>query len=294
MVQEYCRGGRCGLMENSVLFSGAVCFAADKHKTQVRRDGSPYILHPIKVAEIVRQAGYDIKYQIAALLHDTLEDTDATEEEIRFFGDDVYEAVSLLTRPDDICEEEYINKILDNRIATVVKAADKMHNMYEAGLCEDKQWAIGYIKKSQKYYLGKFNRCVDDSIRHAYYMALSAGLKPTEFSFKKDDMKLFKDIEKEKYEIDLASYNESEWPTRVDDAIYYKMEFANSFLYEENGQFYALCRFGWKKLDYNPIFSAKTPEEEYPLSSVSEFEAFISGEKQSRKYFWDFVNIEKL
>lgn len=281
-------------MENNVLFSKAVCFAADKHKIQVRRDSSPYILHPLKVAEIVRQAGFDTRYQIVALLHDTLEDTDATEEEIRFFGDDIYEAVNLLTRPDDMDEAEYINKILDNHIAAVVKAADKMHNMYEASLCEDKPWAIGYIEKSKKYYRGKFNRCVDNSIQDAYYVALSRIPKPTEFSFKKDDMKLFKDIEREIYERDLATYNESEWPVRVDGAIYYKTEFANSFLYEENGQFYALRRFGWEKLDYNPIFTAKTPEEEYPLSSVREFEEFIVKEKQSRKYLWDFVNIEKL
>lgn len=281
-------------MENSVLFSKALCFAADKHKTQVRRDGSPYILHPIKVAEIVRESGYDTRYQIAALLHDTLEDTDATEEEIKAFGDDIYEAVCLLTRPDNIDENEYINKILDNHISAIVKAADKMHNMYEASLCEDKQWAAQYIKKSKKYYFGKFNKCVNDSILDACYMASLRNSKPPKFSFEKDNMKLFKDIQKEIYERDLLSYNENEWPVRIDNARYYKIEFANTFLYEEKGQFYALRRFGWEKLNENPIFKSKTPEEEYPVSSVIEFEAFIAKEKQNRQYLRDFVNIEKL
>ena len=124
-------------MTEQELFAKAVAFAAEKHKSQTRRDGSPYIYHPLKVAEILKDAGYDIHYQIAAVLHDTLEDTDATEEEIRAFGEDVLEAVRLVTRPAGMDEEQYVEAILDNRMASVVKNADKIHNMQDVILCED-------------------------------------------------------------------------------------------------------------------------------------------------------------
>ena len=83
-------------MKASVLFSQALAFAAEKHKRQTRRDKiTPYIYHPIRVAELVRDAGYGVRYQVVALLHDVLEDTKTTDEEIMAFGEDIYEAVKL-------------------------------------------------------------------------------------------------------------------------------------------------------------------------------------------------------
>ena len=58
-------------------------FAKEKHGTQKRIGGDPYITHPVAVADILKKEGYDIEYQIVALFHDLLEDTDATEDEIR-------------------------------------------------------------------------------------------------------------------------------------------------------------------------------------------------------------------
>ena len=60
----------------------ALEFAKAKHKGQKRIGGDDYITHPIAVCEIVKSQGLDENYQIAALFHDLLEDTDATEEEI--------------------------------------------------------------------------------------------------------------------------------------------------------------------------------------------------------------------
>ena len=57
-------------------------FAYRKHKGQYRVGGEPYITHPIRVAEILRERGYGIDYQMVGLCHDLLEDTDATEQEI--------------------------------------------------------------------------------------------------------------------------------------------------------------------------------------------------------------------
>ncbi len=50
-------------MEDQILFAKALAFAAEKHKLQTRNNGTPYIYHPIKVAEIIKDAGYNIRFQ---------------------------------------------------------------------------------------------------------------------------------------------------------------------------------------------------------------------------------------
>ena len=60
----------------------AVEYAREKHKEQKRKDGSPYIIHPLSVAEIVAEMGLDVDAILGALLHDCIEDTDASHEEI--------------------------------------------------------------------------------------------------------------------------------------------------------------------------------------------------------------------
>ncbi len=66
------------------IFEKAVCFATEKHSGQVRKlCNSPYILHPMEVAAIVGTMTDDKEVLAAAVLHDTVEDTDTTLEEIR-------------------------------------------------------------------------------------------------------------------------------------------------------------------------------------------------------------------
>ena len=66
----------------------AYAYADEKHKNQLRKSGEPYIIHPLAVAEIVAEIGLDTDAIAAALLHDCLEDTDASFEEIsRLFGE---------------------------------------------------------------------------------------------------------------------------------------------------------------------------------------------------------------
>ena len=59
------------------LIEEAIRYAEEKHKDQKRKDGSPYIIHPLAVAEIVAEMGLDTDAVLGALLHDCIEDTDA-------------------------------------------------------------------------------------------------------------------------------------------------------------------------------------------------------------------------
>lgn len=165
-------------MKDSELYSRALAFAAWKHRSQTRRDGeTPYITHPLAVADLVRRAGGDTRTQVAALLHDTLEDTDATENEILEFGPDVLEAVKLLTRPEGADEDEYVEKILKNPMAAMVKNADKLHNLSQAPFCEDREWAKRYVEKSRRYYGERFSPAVDKMIGNA--RSILSGFGPT-------------------------------------------------------------------------------------------------------------------
>lgn len=123
----------------------AIEYAELKHSGQVGRDGLAYIEHPKEVAS--RVDGEDAK--IVAWLHDTVEDTDATVDEIRgLFGDVVADAVSVLTHDKSIPYLDYIVGIKKNDLAVKVKIADLSHNMDMSRLPEitEKDW-----KNHEKY-----------------------------------------------------------------------------------------------------------------------------------------------
>lgn len=128
-------------------------FAAAKHKGQTRIGGEPYISHPIAVAQIVKDKGYGTDYQITALFHDLLEDTDASEDEIRQLGGpEVLEAVRLLTKHPGYIMSEYVQGILSNPIARAVKAADRLHNLRTA-FVTDEAFKRKYIQETVDWYL---------------------------------------------------------------------------------------------------------------------------------------------
>ncbi len=126
---------------NMDLLRQAVDYAANKHKEQKRKDGSPYIIHPLAVAEIVAEMGLDMDAVLGALLHDCIEDTDASHEEIaNLFGETVamlVEGVTKLTRANFSSSEqaqmENLRKMFmamsqDIRVV-LIKIADRLHNM---------------------------------------------------------------------------------------------------------------------------------------------------------------------
>ena len=115
-------------------------YADEKHKTQLRKSGEPYIIHPLAVAEIVAEIGLDTDAIAAALLHDCLEDTDASFEEIsRLFGETVanlVEGVTKLTRVQySTMEEQQMENLRKMFMAMskdirviLIKIADRLHN----------------------------------------------------------------------------------------------------------------------------------------------------------------------
>ena len=123
------------------LVDRAVEYANDKHRQQKRKDGSPYIIHPLAVAEIVTEMGLDMDAILGALLHDCIEDTDASHEEIeKLFGRTVaelVEGVTKLTRANfsstEQAQMENLRKMFmamskDIRVV-LIKIADRLHNM---------------------------------------------------------------------------------------------------------------------------------------------------------------------
>ena len=140
-------------MTDSECYKTALEFAKAKHKGQKRIGGDDYITHPIAVSEIVKNQGFDENYQIAALFHDLLEDTDATEEEIlKYANQEILEAVNLLTKKKGYDMSEYISAIKHNPIAFAVKAADRLHNL-QCAIITDEEFKRKYILETAHWYL---------------------------------------------------------------------------------------------------------------------------------------------
>lgn len=128
-------------------------YAEEKHRGQYRKGGEPYISHPAAVAEIMRERGLGIDYQITALFHDLLEDTDASEEIIEQIGGKaVLKAVRLLTKTEGYIMSEYIEGIKSDPIAFAVKGADRLHNLRSAFIA-DMDFKKRYIRESIEWYL---------------------------------------------------------------------------------------------------------------------------------------------
>ena len=84
--------------KDMTLIEQAIRYAEGKHKEQKRKDGSPYIIHPLAVAEIVAEMGLDTDAILGALLHDCIEDTDASHDDIeQIFGEPVAQLVEGVT-----------------------------------------------------------------------------------------------------------------------------------------------------------------------------------------------------
>ena len=106
----------------------AANIAYDKHQGQYDKIGMPYIFHPLHVAEMMD----DEISTCVALLHDVVEDTDMTFEELeKEFPEEVIEPLKILTHDKEEPYLEYIERVKGNKTAVRVKKADMMHNSDE-------------------------------------------------------------------------------------------------------------------------------------------------------------------
>ncbi len=130
---------RKGKWELDILYK-AVEFAADKHEGQVRKDPerSPYIVHPLRVCSRLWHDGAvrNVNTLCTAILHDTIEDTDATAEEIRaLFGDRITYATLEVSDDQSLSSDEKKQRQLEHAPhmsldARLVKLADRMDNVW--------------------------------------------------------------------------------------------------------------------------------------------------------------------
>jgi guanosine-3',5'-bis(diphosphate) 3'-pyrophosphohydrolase len=126
---------------DEALLNRAYVYAMQKHGSQTRASGDPYFAHPLEVAAILTELKLDDSTIAVALLHDTIEDTDATRAEIdQLFGPDIGAIVDGLTKIERLnlvsreeAQAENLRKLLlaisaDVRVL-LVKLADRLHNM---------------------------------------------------------------------------------------------------------------------------------------------------------------------
>ena len=146
------RTARPPLPEGMSLVLKALDFAAQKHRDQRRKDkeASPYINHPIELANVLWHEGgvNDPVVIAAALLHDTVEDTETSWQELRGeFGDEIADIVL------EVTDVKWLKKIVRKRLqvararhsserARLVKLADKICNLRDVAACPPADWPL--------------------------------------------------------------------------------------------------------------------------------------------------------
>ena len=121
-----------------------LCF--ETHKDQLDKTGLPYVFHPFHLAE---QMDDEIS-TVCALLHDVVEDSDITFEDLAKMGfsGEIIDVLKLLTHAEEVPYMDYVREIKKNPVATKVKLADLKHNSDTTRLDVVDEWAI---KRNEKY-----------------------------------------------------------------------------------------------------------------------------------------------
>jgi (p)ppGpp synthase/HD superfamily hydrolase len=135
-------------------------YATHKHGSQSRRDGTPYIAHPERVAGHVRRVKGDSKsiddIEAAAWLHDTIEDTDTSYEDIKKeYGSKVANMVKELTSDKEeiarVGKTEYLQQKLHkmSSYSLIIKLADRLDNVSDLMTADNPEWALKYATQTQ-------------------------------------------------------------------------------------------------------------------------------------------------
>ncbi len=133
------------------LTKRAINIAYKAHEGQLDRSGIPYIFHPMHIAEQMTTE----ETCIVAILHDVVEDTDVTLDELKEagFSENVINAINMLTHRDEVPYLDYVRALKDDPIASVVKLADLNHNSDRTRLTvitkKDEQRFIKYQKAKE-------------------------------------------------------------------------------------------------------------------------------------------------
>ena len=134
-VESYNASADLGLLEKAYVFSAKV------HQGQIRRSGEPYLIHPLEVAGILTKMKLDVATVATGLLHDTIEDTLTTLDEVKeHFGEEIAHLVDGVTKISQISfqtrEEQQAENFRKMILAMVkdikvilIKLADRLHNM---------------------------------------------------------------------------------------------------------------------------------------------------------------------
>ena len=151
------------------IIQKAYIYALEKHGTQFRKSGEPYIIHPTNVAYTIAELGLDEQTICAALLHDVVEDTDATDTDLRReFGDEIADMVAGVTKLEAMqfttVEEQQVEDYRKMFLAMgkdirviILKIADRLHNMRTLKyLKRDRQ--IANAKETMEIYAPLANR----------------------------------------------------------------------------------------------------------------------------------------
>ena len=189
---------------DKALLRNAFEISVEAHKDMRRKSGEPYILHPLAVARIVvEEIGLGVRSAICALLHDTVEDTEITLEDItREFGPHIAKIIDGLTKisnvvdikADTTIQAENFRKILltlaDDPRVILIKLADRLHNMRTLGsMSREKQLKISsettYIYSPLAHRLGLYeikSEMEDLAMKYTQpdvYLEIAQGLSET-------------------------------------------------------------------------------------------------------------------
>lgn len=191
----------------TALTKKALKISFDAHKNQVDKSGMPYVYHPFHLAEQMN----DELSTCVALLHDVIEDTDITLDDLKSkgFPDEVIEALVLMTHNDGVPYLDYVRAMKDNPIARKVKLADLAHNSDLTRLDKGDDKAIERVNKYKQAILilkraerqskikkvsGKQTICCNIVVPDEYQFCPSCGERIIKFKESEFDLDLDKTL----------------------------------------------------------------------------------------------------